>query len=87
MSGSEILMQRQAIAVQKGLELARELSPLDAPLRLMAEEPIKNDVHVLAEVTAVLAQVCAEQRDYIIELAERIEDLEASAPAKAAAKK
>jgi hypothetical protein len=77
MTSSEILIHRKAIALEKGLELALELSPLDEPLRLVAEEPIKNDVHVLTEVTASLAKVYSEQRQHIIELAERLEALEA----------
>jgi hypothetical protein len=77
MTSAEILIQRKAIALEKGLELTRELSPLDEPLRLMAEEPIKNDVHALAAVTASLAKVCSDQRRHIIQLAQRLEALEA----------
>jgi hypothetical protein len=77
MTSSDILIHRKAIALEKGLELALELSPLDEPLQLMAQEPIKDDMHVLTEVTASLAKVCSEQRGHIIELAQRLEALEA----------
>jgi len=84
MTSTEILVRRQAIALEKALKLTQELAPLDEPLRLVAEEPFPNDTHVLAEVTATLAKVCSEQRQHILELAERIEQLEASAPPKGA---
>jgi len=77
MTSSEILVRRQAIALERGLELAQNLAPLDEPLRLVAEEPFKNDVHVLAEVARVAVKCCLEQRAHIVELAERIEQLEA----------
>jgi hypothetical protein len=77
MSSSELIIHRKAIALERGLRQALELSPLDEPLQLAAQEPIKNDIHVLTEVTASLAKVCSEQRQHIIQLAERIEELEA----------
>ena len=87
MTSTTILNQRQAVALQKGLELAKELAPLDESLRLVVEEPFPNDVYVLAEVTATLAKVCSEQRQHIIELASRIEQFEASTPEGVAEKK
>lgn len=82
MTSTEILMQRQAIAVQRGTQLAQRLAPLDEPLRLVVDEPYPSDTYVLAEVTATLAKVCSEQRQHIIELAERIEQLESRLPVK-----
>jgi hypothetical protein len=76
MTATDILMQRQAIALQRGAEVARELAPLDVPLRNAVDEPFPNDVYILAEVVNVLGRVCVQQRAHIIELAERIEALE-----------
>jgi AcrR family transcriptional regulator len=60
---------------------------LTESLRLVIDEPYPNDTHVLAEVTAALAKVCSEQRQHIVELAERIEQLEAGAPVEIVEKK
>jgi hypothetical protein len=50
MTSTEIQMQRQAIAVQRGAGLARSFDPLNEPLRLVMDEPLPDDVYVLAEV-------------------------------------
>jgi hypothetical protein len=83
MTGTEILMQRQAIALERGAKLAQGLAPLDETLRLVIDEPYPSDTHILAEVTATLAKVCSEQRQHIIELAERIERLGQARPRRA----
>jgi hypothetical protein len=81
MTSTEILTHRQAVALERGAKLAQGLAPLDETLRLVIDEPYPSDTHVLAEVTATLAKVCSEQRQHIIELAERIEALEKGEPA------
>ena len=87
MTSTEILMQRRAIAVQRALECAQLLDPTDEPLQLVKDEPFPNDVHVVAEVAHALGRVCLQQREHIVELAGRIEALEARLPVEDAAKK
>jgi hypothetical protein len=76
MTSAIIQMQRQAIAVQRAAEVAEGLDPLNEPLRLAKNEPLPNDAHILAEVTASLAQVCLQQREQLIKLSARVEELE-----------
>ena len=87
MTSTTILNQREAIAREKGLELAQELAPLDESLRLVADEPFPSKEYVLAEVARVAVKVCLEQREHIVDLAQRIEELEASTPEGVAEKK
>ncbi len=82
MTATTILMQRQAIALKRAAELAEALDPLGEPLRLAMDEPNPGEVYVLAEVAVTLGEVCAQQREHITELAERIEALESGAPTK-----
>ena len=77
MTSYAIQLQRRAIAVQRARELAETLDPTNEPLRFVIEEPNPEDVYVLAEVAETLGRVGVEHRRHIVELAKRVEKLEA----------
>lgn len=77
MTGTAILIQRQALAVKRAGELTEALDPLSETLRLATNEPYPADAYILAEVACTLAETCLQQREHIAELAGRVEALEA----------
>jgi hypothetical protein len=76
MTAADIQIVRQAVAVNRAVEFAVALDPLNVSLRQAKEEPIPNEPLIIAEVLASLAQICVQQREHIVELAERVEELE-----------
>jgi hypothetical protein len=77
MTGTAIQMERQAIALQRALELAETLDPKPETLRLAIDEPVREEGYALTEVVASLTRICRMQADHIVELGERVEALEA----------
>ena len=76
MTSTQIGLQRQAIALRRALELAETLDPNPETLRLVMNEPIREEGYALAEVVASLTRICRMQADHIVELGERVEALE-----------
>ncbi len=76
MTSTQIVLQRQAVALRRALELAETLDPNPGTLRLVMNEPVREEGYALAEVVASLARICRMQADHIVELGERVEALE-----------
>ena len=76
MTSTQIVLQRQAIALRRALELAETLDPNPEPLRLVMNEPIREEGYALTEAVASLTRICRMQADHIVELGERVEALE-----------
>ncbi len=82
MTSTALLIQRAARATQEAFELAEVLDPTNEALVRSKNEPLRDDAHALAELVSALAKVCAQQREHIVELAEKVEALEGGAPTK-----
>ncbi len=80
MTATHITSMREAVALQRALELAEMLDPLNEPLQLVKAEPFPSEQYVMAEVAATLGRICLQQREHITELGERVEALEARQP-------